>query len=222
MAKFKHKKSEEELYLELKNQANFLRKSNAEYDKGDVSEAKRIANCAYILCHDGTGRTKSLLGQTKIKTKQNFLSTSYSPYYQKMRERGQYNYGLGLCDASFTIASGGNAIGKYEPRLAEDIFKLFHELPFKKWYDEEIYRVDNKRGMSRKNLIFAIRSTDGGAHVDGELKNEEYVNLKTEGSGLVIQSNNEKPVFFNHPHLASMRQIGWELEHFLDRCDLLS
>jgi hypothetical protein len=68
-------RSVDDLRQSLEEQLNFLHKSCRDFDQGDESEAKRIANTLRLLLKDTRGRTKSLLGQ--LDQRNQFLDTSY-------------------------------------------------------------------------------------------------------------------------------------------------
>jgi len=76
MEKWKYRKTDAELAGELSEQVKFLRLSASQFDSGHIAEAKRLATIACILLHDGKRQSKSLLGLLGLKTKIKFPSTA--------------------------------------------------------------------------------------------------------------------------------------------------
>lgn len=182
-----------------------IRSSSRAFDRGELWEAKRIASEIWMLCHDGRGKTKSLLGQLGIRSKLNFFSTG--------RRSPLYNNPLAYPPTTL-VAFEGNItgwavipacqLGGFPAcRPGWDSWQKFHD-----WWDEPIIRRANGGSLSRKNLISSARDQDGGAHVDGELTDENYTSLIAD----LDPSLRHGDVPFRNAHLACIRQIGWEME----------
>jgi hypothetical protein len=98
-------------------------------------------------------------------------------------------------------------------------------LSFSKWWEEPIFQeiapskpgfpLGDGRKLSRKNLVFHLRSQDGGGHYDTELRHEPYIGLAVRRRIGIYRDNNGAAEPIGDPHLASMRQIAWELEQSL-------
>jgi hypothetical protein len=212
----KHVRSIAEITVALNEQRRFLRRSSAAYDEGDFAEAKRLASIIYTLAHEGTGRTKSLLGQLDLMRGRTFLSTA-RPIYKDVVPK--------LALAALTSVSTGKAA--IVPLCA--LPHLNHQskqLPFFKWWEEPIFQeigqpkpnhpLGDGRYLSRKNLVFHLRSQEGGSHYDGELRHEPYLGLAVEGKiGVYVVAGDGQKQPIGSPHLASMRQIAWEMEQSL-------
>lgn len=84
-------------------------------------------------------------------------------------------------------------------------------LSFGKWYEEAIFKAASGRSLSRKNLIASLRNQDGGSHIDGLLRDENYVALKTDPDPRMRGEDQALP----RAHYATMRQVAWELERSL-------
>lgn len=204
-----HKKTKTELEEELKEQVEAFRDRAASYDSGKLWESKYLAAIAYILCHDGTGRTKSLLGQLGLRTKVGYRSTPAlfppSPIPLIVRVYG---------------ADGG---AEFLPPLdTTEKIKPASIFPFKKWWEENpVFFTAAGSKLSRKNVVFAIRTQMGGAHVDDNIKDEAFFELATLGPPhlkyndgmLSITGGEGEPV--RNGYQALMRQIAWELNETL-------
>ena len=92
-----------------------------------------------------------------------------------------------------------------------------------KWWEGSVYRNAAGNDLSRKNLVFCLRSQDGGSHVDADHKNEEYfrflkygdhVSSSADGSISVYTSGNTSVLA-----LQTVRQIAWELSQAIAEND---
>lgn len=207
-----YNRSDEELVEKLTTQMKALRSSAAAYDKGELWEAERLAATVYILLHDGAGRTKSLLGQLGKKNSLQYVSTSrgfrceFAGWGSKLISPEAYPptplVVVRMNDEGVNFAPLCEAMDPSWSRL----------LPFSRWYDEAVFKTASGRELSRKNLIFSLRSQDGGAHIDAHLRDEAYVGLFKDASPQLRAGGKPIP----GAHFATMRQITWELEKTLE------
>lgn len=217
----RHRRTREELEQELREQAEALRASAAEYDNGKRWEAKRLATTAYVLLHDG-GQSRSLLGQLGLKGQ--MLSTAKHDGASPMP----------LATIAMDMKAGGKGM-TFEPLLDQHSTEC-RMMSFNRWYAEDVF-IGRHLRLSRKNLIFTFRSQAGGAHVDPDITDDSFQWLKTSGpiyvlsgppSPAIDQYGNEVPcppelenIFadLNGPvpngNFASMRQIAWEIDQKL-------
>lgn len=196
--------------MQLQEQRSFLRSSCQSYDLGNVAEAKRLAGVIYTLAYDGPSRTKSLLGQLKIKTALVFVSTATQISQENL---------LSSVPLAFVGDDGNSVCFKpscFHPKQHE----VENGLAFSKWWEEPIYKEPSSnriaRTLTRKNLVCNLRDQDGGSHVDAELTDELYTGLGYKDSTAYFRvkvDGTQHPV--PYAHLASMRQIAWELEYSL-------
>lgn len=213
----KFKKDEEELLDELREQILAFRASIKSYDEGHKWEAKRLSSSIYMLCHDGTGRTKSLLGMTKYKRKMLFLSS-------KVEFPGSNKPTVVSAPATLLISYRLDENG-VECVPAEDRFigKNRTWLKFSEWYEECLFHPTSGLSLSRKNMIFSMRTQDGGAHVDSHITDEGYrsfslggiPNVRADEKGLYFGKNGFSGAPIKDTKLAVLRQISWELDQSL-------
>jgi len=112
----------------------------------------------------------------------------------------------------------GSTGGGYVARGLADNGDVLRWLSFGKWWEEPVIRDAKRRLLSRKNLVFSLRNQDGGAHFDTELTDPVYRGIAKENSvPWMFLSEGNKPRPLVDLHLATMRQIGWEMQASLKR-----
>lgn len=219
----RHKKSPEELELELSEQVQALRASASTFDNGVEWEAKRLATSIYTLVHDGIGtRSKSLLGLVGKKGRVRYLSSLVLPENSGGR--------IVVTSAAPLLLQKVSSEGvRYVAPLGDTpLSNRFRWLAFNDWWEEKIFHPLSGVNLSRKNVVFSMRSQDGGAHVDDHLTSSEYHFFKHHGgpnersapSGITLYTSKEAaadsglaPVL--NGDRATMRQIAWELDQSL-------
>lgn len=217
----KYRRTDEEVGAALVEQRDFLRRSCEAYDAGILAEAKRIATAIYIICHDGSGtNTRSLLRQLKLKDGLKFISTA------KSLEDGAVPR-TALAGAMYL--GGGMAFVPWF-LCVNDEKPVRREVAFSRWWEETVFETVRQREiipngatpyiadktLSRKNIVFFMRSQDNGSHFDRELRDEAYSAMAKWRTGFEYELG-ETGVFNRvpNPHLATVRQIAWELEQTL-------
>lgn len=197
-----------ELRTSFQEQFAALQASSRGYDSGDLWEAKRLATTIHILVHDGGKRTVSLLTQLGIRSNLSFLSS-----------RGEWHENNLLPNMPLTVMQFDDQGIAYFPSFG--IMQEQHQyLSFSRWWDEEVLRDNRRRVLTRKNLVFSLRDQDGGSHLDGHLTDETYVAFARENAaGWVLVKDGQESTPTVGPHLATMRQIAWEVEQVLSGID---
>ncbi len=189
--------TEGELKIQLDEQLNFLKNSCESYDQENFSEAKRIAHTLRVLLHD-TKESKSLLGQLNLKNIK-FISTCDSIVQNNSINIAQ----TGL----ITTHTGDDSQQFYVPLDNAFVSK---ELDFDSWWNEIVIIDIEQNKFSRKDIILELANTDGGAHIDSELKTNYYNLSRNNSLGRHIQKNG-KWENMQTPELATTRQIGHEV-----------
>lgn len=237
-----HQKSREELEAALARQLGHMRRSAQIFDDGVLEEAERLASVAYILLHDGRGRTKSLLGQLGLKHRLRLFDTTRPPpppgHIALQNAK--------LCSLRLAVGPDNewaevNYVPAFHHAKSIDDIRL---IPFSKWIDQPIYQSAKGFAVTRKNLITSLRDQGGGGHVDAEITHRDYHWLSSMGEDNFFLEKSEhtdnawalaaclkrepddsltpvqgKPIFKNG-HWASMRQVTWELDESLKRIGL--
>lgn len=200
-------RSREELEQALEDQLAALNSSCRGYDQGDMWEGPRMATTVYTLVNNGNSRSVSVLSQLGIREKIRFISFS-TPQIP-----GNLVSWTPLC--TFRVGNDGVAVlpsldkGPAAPK----------DINFKKWWGEAVFENAGGQKLSRMNLVFALRSQDGGSHYDRELPITPYLELKDNGGGWQIFSENaeEDGAPLQNAHLATMRHIAFEVEQSIQR-----
>jgi len=209
----KFRKTAQELEEELAEQVAALRTAAAGYDSGQSWNAKQLAAILYILLHEGTGRTKSLLGLVGLKAKARFISSMVVP----PDIPGQVTM---ACETTLLMVRVAET--KWVPAFADSPFASQYKwLPVSRWWDEVVFHPETGINLSRKNIVFLMRSQDGGAHVDSHRTNEDYDRFSRTGSALItleedtlwIGGGRGKPL--PHAARALVRQLAWEADESL-------
>lgn len=212
---FLHQRPRTELVAKLKSQVSNFRRSSSAFDDGAFEEAERLASCVYVLLHDGlNSRSKSLMGQLGLKSRLRFPDTSYLklPPEPGVAVAGPPLLWLGARDGVYQYGAPlGGTDGKMKDRMPR--------IAFSKWWEADVYRNSRGNSLSRKNLVFFMRSQDGGAHIDDHIRDEGYYRFLTFGDhearspdGRLAALSGGAGYDVSKLHFLTMRQIAWEVE----------
>lgn len=192
----------EELKQHLDEQIQFLVTSADAYDKGVISEAKRIATSIRVLMHD-TGSSKSLLGQLGLKTKKFYDTASQADRF--------FSEGIRLGSFSGLVAITIGEKGQYVPLFDQAPPGTAEYVDFDTYWKRVIF-IDNKKNtFTRKDIVCTVANQDGGAHVDVAI-NADYHELSRRNSmGLKVSGNGSEPVAPSRSDLPALRQIAHEV-----------
>lgn len=187
--------STEMLQEHLAEQLAFLEASARAFDQGFEAEAKRLAIALRILLSD-RGNSKSLLGQVEMKDG-TFISTL-----------------LPFNSDSLTAYSGLVSIALGPPKtrfvaLLDDV-PIRTEKSFADWWSEPVFVDQQRRPMTREQLVRTMADQDGGAHVDPNL-DAQYHALIKENSLNWMSSNGAGFTPMQDPARAAIRQIAHEV-----------
>jgi hypothetical protein len=199
-------RSRDELLKQLGEQLTSLRISAAAYDAGTVSEAKRLAATVYILVHDGKRQTISLLTQLGVRDQMPFIASAPAVDGRNL-----------LSQMPLTMVSHSGGQASHLP-LLDNGPPFSRWIPFAEWWDEEILR-DAKLGhtLTRKELVLVLGNKEGGRHFDEELRDPAYIAISSKDFGWkLVTPEGDKPIDPS-AHLATMRQIAFEVEKSLER-----
>ena len=196
------KRTHDELIEELNNQLAALKASCAGYDAGDFWEAPRLATIVYTLVNDGQSKIVSILTQLGLRNNIGFASyaTPQNPHNL-----------LGWLPLCMMHLANNDCL--YVPVLDQGPPDQMRTMRFKDWWGEPVFQNAAGNKLSRMNLVFSLRSKDGGSHYDAELPVSTYLELKTDGLGFEFQDGSGNPTRkLQNAHLATMRHIAFELE----------
>jgi hypothetical protein len=199
-----------ELEYKLEIQKRALAASASAFDSGELWEAERLAVTAYTILHDGGTRTRSLLTQLGFKNKIRYVSSSRGFFMEHVLPSPTVHE---VSPPTPLIIIELNEKGvEFKPAFSTVGCEEWHRwLSFSDWYEEPVFKNSKGRQLSRKNLIFSLRSQDGGAHVDPLLSDEAYADLRQDADPRISVSGKPIP----EAHFATMRQIAWEIQESL-------
>lgn len=200
-------KTPSDLKAELLEQIEFMRDSCRNYDSGKVAEGKRIALAMRILLHDKGRNTRALLSQLSIKE-----SLSYCSFGDVCHNPER----MILCNALSMNFSAGAA-----PSLAPNLWPPPNRLKFIDWWNG-IQLKTHAVSLTRSDIVLSVADTDGGAHVDPDLRGGYATLAKENGIGWITDGhgmqyvNSEEIGAAGHPidgkhELMFIRQIAHEL-----------
>jgi hypothetical protein len=203
----------------LARQLTFLAHSCQLYDQGARDEAIRIATVARVLFHHthhpktSSRGSRSLLHQLGA-TDMHLLSTC------PRNPGGGWLPGFELNLAVITISPPQGDLNRgptveMTPKLGNHVDpEDARLLPFADWWDGEIVCDFISGGqpvrLSRKDIVCIAANQDGGAHVDPQL-DREYQALERGAELIITDPREPNPIPLRNAHLATLRQIGYEI-----------
>lgn len=207
---WRYEKPRAETEAALQRQISNMRRSANAFDLGALEEAERLAASIYIICHDGGRNSRSLLTQLGYKDHMKFPDSARRI---PPPERNVASGGPPLL--AFSVLEGGQI--KWGAPMGDT--KMMEWRAFSRWWEETVF-VSTRTGfkLSRRNLVFFLRSQEGGAHVDGTLRDEGYFEISRHGDH---QQWNELGTLALHSgpipnaHWHTIRQMTWELDEAL-------
>ena len=189
----------DELKRELAEQLQLLRHSCQAFDGGLEAVAKHISLSLRVLLHHH-GKSRALLDQLGLRGGLYLTSATV------LNPRNL------LSECNLLVIQVGPTGARYLPLVAAGgpPFPLQH-IPFVDWWNNPVLKDEHGRTFCRRELVFNVADTDGGAHVDPELE-EAYMAISRENSLSWVSSTNGKDsALEGRPELACMRQIAHEL-----------
>jgi hypothetical protein len=209
--RFVYEKTAEELYEALNRQILNLRRSISAYDEGATEEAERMAASIFIMLHEGS-KNRALLLSLGLRKTMVFPDSSF--ILLPSHPGGEVMQAPPLC----VIQMVENSV-QYAPLCIMDTPE--EPLPvkwvsFERWWEQGIYTTARDRELSRKNVVFAMRNHDGGAHVGDKSYHEAYHWLATDFDPRVRVTNGEgMKLPLKNAHWPTMRQVAWEVDRAL-------
>lgn len=194
----KVKKTKSELWSDLAEQIELLCAYCEAFDQGKWSMAKPISVSLQLLLAGDTGRSLALLHQLAIRHVR-FVDTA-----PKFADQATF----AKCQLAGIHISSAVQKAAYVPLLSAVPHPIL-KTHFSEWWTRSVVRDTKSRSFSRLELVREVRNTDGGGHLDPELK-KPYADFRSgEFMGWRLKRGNSlMPI--GHPHLACMRQIAHE------------
>jgi hypothetical protein len=184
-----------ELEKHLDEQLGFLESSAASFDTGYEGEAKRLAVTLRVLLHD-TKKSHSLLGQLGRKNA-TFFDSAF-----------EFNPANLASHGGLVFVAVGPPRTRYVAMLDDVPVSRFS--PFDKWWAAQVFVDQERRILTREDLVLIAANQDGGAHIDPGL-DETYDKLSRENAlgWVAVENGAARPM--DGPERAAIRQIAHEV-----------
>lgn len=195
-------RSEAQLWQTLREQLGFLQVSGAAFDAGFAAEAVRIATTVRVLIHHDwrpRGQSRALLQQLGVREEWDYFNTAppvygYDPTIgSRLVTTRQRSVGVASEVRTFVAP-----LGAFQDRS-------LYPLRFDDWWTEPVARAASGAVFSREDLVLQLANKEGGAHVDPDMRADIAAILSDTTSEM-----NRSAL------LASVRQIGWELQKTIE------
>lgn len=191
--------SADDLKVHFQEQLDFLQKSAHDFDEGDETEYKRIANALRILLHDSRS-CHSLIGQLSLKGTTRFFDCT-----------------IPLNDLAINSQSVGTCFAPTDSELKilpwlDSVPTINRRLDFDTWWENTTFILDaNNNRFSRRLLVTFVAEQGGGSHVDSSL-GKEFSDLTKQGAlGITYGSSPEDSELVFGVERAALRQICHEV-----------
>lgn len=181
----------------LREQVTLLIAYCENFDRGQQAFCKPMAASVRILLHQ-TGKSQSLLGQLKLRSGRFF---SVAPPISPTNLLSECNLiGMHLTNQHAT----------YTPRLLTNLDSR-NRKPFPEWWVGAVAKAQDKRTMSRMDIVGAVADMDGGAHVDPGFTPLYHSFRNGEFLGWRFTIDDQEGSWISSPQYACIRTIAHEL-----------
>ena len=198
-----------------------LRHCSLSFDDGNLWQAKSLSVIIYNLLFDGSGRTVSLLTTLKIKSDIKFLSTM-----EPLPVIGGIAPTWTTATPLLVMYFEDGRVSFQPACYTNKNLEKFSWLSFDEWWSEDILWTP-QIVLSRKRLVFTMRTQDGGSHVDDHISDKDYWKLLTVGDPAIRVTRDsggprlrggvaESTAIPDGPTML-VRQVAWEVEQSLSK-----
>jgi hypothetical protein len=197
-----------EVFADLRTQRDvFLANSCEAYDRGNKAAALRLAVVASTLVRDGN-KTRSIFTQLGVKETIQYVSSGRASTNPKIHSL------LILTDLAITKNEDGTGSAENCPMLDQCIARgTMRIVDFDTWWNKEIiWQSPEKLVLNRRRLVASMRDQDGGAHLDSELTDSDYISSSRENQWWWLEKGQPVAPMTTNQHFATMRQVAWELQ----------
>jgi hypothetical protein len=178
-------------------QISALESSCDGYDQGNAWEAARLAASIYVLVNDGGRKNQSLITRLGLKRRILFVASGAIDD----GKAALHQVLVGVSKKTATEAQFVPLLGTQSER--------HRKLRFGEWWDRDIIYRNGDLRITRKNLVFALRNFEGGAHFD-HVRDPQYAKFAKESAWTFTPAGGQSQKMYGI-ELATMRQVAWEL-----------
>ena len=190
-----------DLAKDLSEQLQFLASSASAFDRGELSESKRIALVIRVLVHD-TAASHSLLAQLNIKDRLEWAdSAPVIDHDPNIVARSPGLTAMGMGDGGIIY------VARSSDQIEQSSSTRYVSL--KDWWERPVILDSKGAEFSRRDLVLALANKDGGAHID-RLNEKTHAFVHSNSAGFVrIDEARDEPI--PTPIYASVRTVAEEL-----------
>jgi len=204
LGSFLHIKTGQELNVELTEKLDELQTLGASYDAGKIWQAKYLAAAVFqLMSHEGN---VPILQQLKIRKTLAYVDSRHPMMFTK------YSTFMAPLTA-FRMGDGDiSVVPMCSLAITPDWLRT---VKLNDWWNGDILETSRGKRITRRNLIKLVRNKDGGGHFDPKIDDADYQDTKTDFDPHIRISSPAGPKPLQGVHLATVRQIAWELEQTL-------
>lgn len=217
----------------LKEQLDFLRSSSEAYDAGNRAEAKRLSTHIVTLVLD-RGRNISLLTQLQrnnilffdtgaLRDAVTAMIRKDMAELQATKYKGRV-FGKMMLQSPrlLDVAIMGANPQIYTPLLDRDI-QHANRIPLNEWWEQVVVTDGAGNEFTRRSITTNLRDTDGGSHIDPNLKTSYFAMARSRSANMRLYQNDEL-IQEHNPIAPTVRQIAFEVDLTLrtELADLLN
>ncbi|WP_139802478.1 hypothetical protein [Aurantimonas sp. 22II-16-19i] len=191
----RHQLTHAELEEQLREQLGMLQRAAHAFDAGYRSEAKRMAVSLRNLLH--SARNPSLLKRLG-RNELDFVDTAAPLDPENLLSQHRL--------ILLQIKEGRVSFG---PRL--DDGTTVARQAFDDWWSTPVLGDNEKRQLSRADVVLCMADQDGGAHVDGSLRTDYAAFSRSNSLGWTMTSQAGGQQALSIPEGATIRQISHEV-----------
>jgi hypothetical protein len=149
----------EEIKEALGVQQAALVESCKSYDLGNRWEAIRLATAVSVVVHYASRSGEPILVQLGVRGSLRFVSSGFPSNPRNL-----------LRETNLILARiSSDGMAEYVPLLDQNPESL-RRVQFHHWWERDTIFRGGAFRLTRKNLVFALRNKEGGAHFDKELR----------------------------------------------------
>lgn len=196
------RRSRVEVETAFEEQILALQASCRNYDAGQLWEAKRIATAVYTLVHDPGRAGQSLLSQLGLKKGARFIASGLMDVTP-----GNFMDCWPLCGIRMRDRQA-----YFVPHCHGPVRRL-RPMSFNDWWEKDLIFASSlmKHTINRKQLVYALRNREGGAHYDPKTDDEAFDEFAWGHAMRFDPADGSEAIEIRDRAAATMRQIGWEL-----------
>lgn len=199
-------------------QIGFLERSNAAFDEGHASEAKRLAVTLRVLFHhtadDNPRGSHALINQLNLRDTLTWVDSAGQPdppgKNLVVAEWGLIQMGISIDESKAVFRA---PLGDRPPIMIRTTIQLprFSRVYTDLWWTQPVTRDAEHAMYSRKDFVLALANQEGGAHVDPQIKAAYHKIANSNSMGWTYEHGDDEPVPLSNPVPHMVRQISYEV-----------